>query len=256
VGDNTAASDPDLGNGSDGSFDLSFTLVENPGTATVNDNGGNILNQDPQLGALQGNGGPTQTHLPAGTSPAVNAGNNADSLPADQRGVARPVDATVDMGAVEVSPGTIQLTVNAASVNEGAGTATITATRTGGTDGAVSVSYNTTDGSAVAPGDYAAAAGTLNWASGDGTPKSFQVTIVNDTADEPDETFNAIISNPQGGAGLGAITTEVVTIVDNDQQQQVDPLEIPTLGEVGRLLFAGLAGLAGYLKLRRRKQEE
>jgi parallel beta-helix repeat protein len=253
VGDNTAASNPDLGNGAESGFDLSFTLVESPGTANINDNGGNIFNQDPQLGPLQGNGGPTQTHMPAGASPAVDAGNNADSLPADQRGVARPVGATVDMGAVEVSPGTIQLTVNAVSVNENAGTVTITATRTGGTDGAVSVSYTTTDGTAVAPGDYAAAAGSLNWANGDGAPKSFQVTIVNDTADEADETFNAIISNPQGGAGLGAITTEVVTIVDDDAVAGV--ADIPTLGDVGRLLFAGLAGLAGYLKLRRRKDE-
>ncbi|HYO15585.1 MAG TPA: choice-of-anchor Q domain-containing protein [Thermoanaerobaculia bacterium] len=252
VANNIAASNNDLGNGPDGSFDLSVTLVESPGTANINDNGGNIFNQDPQLGPLQNNGGPTQTHLPAGTSPAVNAGNNADSLPADQRGVARPAGTRVDMGAVEVSPGTIQLAVNAVSVNETAGTVTITATRTGGTDGAVSVSYNTSDGTAVAPGDYAAAAGSLNWASGDGTPKTFQVTIVNDTDDEADETFNATISNPQGGATLGAITTEVVTIVEDGAAGVAD---IPTLGEVGRLLFAGLAGLTGYLKLRRRKEK-
>lgn len=254
VADNSAAADNDLASSVEGGFDISFSLIEDPGTANINDNGGNVFNQDPQLGPLQNNGGMTQTHLPAGASPAVNAGDNADSLAADQRGFARPVGATVDMGAVEVSPGTIQLAVNAASVNENAGTVTLTATRTGGTDGTVSVSFNTSDGTAVAPGDYAPAAGSLSWTSGDGTPKMFQVTIVDDAVDETDETFNATISNPQGGAVLGAITTEVVTIVDGDQPQ-VSPLEIPTLGDVGRLLFAGLAGLAGYLKLRRRKEE-
>jgi phosphate transport system permease protein len=33
---------------------------------------------------------------------------------------------------------------------------------------------------------------------------------VSDALDEPDETFNVVISAPTGGAGLGATTTEVV----------------------------------------------
>ncbi|HEV8580793.1 MAG TPA: choice-of-anchor Q domain-containing protein [Thermoanaerobaculia bacterium] len=252
VGDNTAAADNDLC-GPDGTYNLRFSLVEDPGTANVNDNGGNIFNQDPQLGPLQNNGGPTETHLPAGTSPAVNAGDPAFAPPpsTDQRGFSRVVNGRIDMGAVEVNPGTIQLTMSAASVNENAGTVTITATRTGGTDGAVSVSFATSDGTAVAPGDYTSAAGNLNWASGDGAPKTFQVTIVNDPDDEPDETFNATINNPQGGAALGAITTEVVTILDDDEAVPIPA--IPTLGDSGKLLFAALCGLGGFLLLRRRK---
>ncbi|HEX6898760.1 MAG TPA: choice-of-anchor Q domain-containing protein [Thermoanaerobaculia bacterium] len=250
IGDNTATTDSDLSNGLDGGFELTSTLVESPGGANINDNGGNILNQDPQLGPLQNNGGATQTHLPAGASPAVNAGNNAESLATDQRGVARPVNVTSDMGAVEVNPGTIQLTVGAVNVNENAGTVTITATRTGGTDGAVSVSYTTAPGTATSPDDFAAAAGVLNWASGDGAPKSFQVTIVNDLLDEPDETFTVTISNPQGGAALGAITTEAVTILDDD----VPVTAIPTMGDYGKMLFAILCALGGLQLLRRRRE--
>lgn len=61
-----------------------------------------------RLGALADNGGPTRTHMPEATSPAVNAGNPAapgSSLVAcrttDQRGVARPIGGRCDIGAVE-----------------------------------------------------------------------------------------------------------------------------------------------------------
>ena len=214
VANNTAATNDDLGNGIDGNFDVSFSLIEAPGTANINDSGGNIFSQDPQLGPLQNNGGPTQTHLPVIASPVVNAGNSAFTV--DQRGQARPIGAAVDMGAVEVSPGTIALAVLGFVANENDGFATIIATRTGGADGAVSISYATSPGTAASPADFAAAAGALNWADQDGASKSFQVTIVNDTLDEPDETFGVALSNPQGGAELGAPTTASVTILDDD----------------------------------------
>lgn len=249
VANNTAGTDNDLGNGNGGGFDLSFSLVESPGAATITNSGGNILNQDPQLSPLQNNGGPTQTHLPASASPVVNAGSSAFTV--DQRGKARPVGAAVDMGSVEVNPGTIQLTASAVSVNENGVSVTITATRTGGADGAVSVAYATSPGTATSPADYAAAAGTLNWANQDSASKSFQVTIVNDNLDEPDETFTATLSTPTGGAALGAVTTEVVTILDDDVAANV--VEVPTLGESGKVLLGGVLGLAGFLLLRRRK---
>ena len=56
---------------------------------------------DPQLGALAHNDGPTRTHLPALTSPAVDA--SMLGTPAlDQRGVSRPDGAHRDIGSVEV----------------------------------------------------------------------------------------------------------------------------------------------------------
>ena len=74
---------------------------------------------DPQLGALGNNGGPTQTRVPAITSPVLDAGDNAAVVNPpfsgppfkDQRGFDRIVDgpdspdttATVDMGAVEAN---------------------------------------------------------------------------------------------------------------------------------------------------------
>jgi hypothetical protein len=62
---------------------------------------GDQINTDPKLGALQNNGGPTFTHLPASDSPAINAGDPA--LEMDQRGVGfqRVVNGRVDIGALE-----------------------------------------------------------------------------------------------------------------------------------------------------------
>ena len=62
---------------------------------------GDLVNTDPQLGALGNNGGLTQTHaLPLG-SPAIDAGTNTGCPATDQRGAPRPYVSTCDIGAVE-----------------------------------------------------------------------------------------------------------------------------------------------------------
>jgi len=254
VANNTAAADNDLC-GAAAVYNTRFSLVEDPGAANINDLGGNVFNQDPQLGPLQNNGGPTETQRPAGTSPVVNAGDPAFAPPpaTDQRGFAREVpDGGIDMGAVELQFGSVQFSVAGYVVNENGVTAMITVTRTGGSEGAVSVDFSTTDGTANQPADYLSAAGTLNWADGDDAPKVFQVTIVDDPIDEPNETVNLFLANPQGGAALGAQDTAELTILDDDEPI-VAPVEVPTMGQVGRILFLGLLGGAGLFLLRRRR---
>jgi predicted outer membrane repeat protein len=58
-----------------------------------------LLSQNPQLGPLQANGGPTQTHALLTGSPAIDAGNNSGAPLTDQRGYVRV--GTVDSGAYE-----------------------------------------------------------------------------------------------------------------------------------------------------------
>ena len=63
-----------------------------------------ISTDDPLLGPLANNGGPTFTHaLPVG-SPAINMGNNLQSLADDQRGdsFSRVIGGTADIGAYEL----------------------------------------------------------------------------------------------------------------------------------------------------------
>src|SRR6202035_888462 len=64
-------------------------------------------------------------------------------------------------------PGTLRFSSPNYSLSEGGGSAAITDSRTGGSDGQVSVQYATADGTAKAPGDYTAASGTLTWADHD-----------------------------------------------------------------------------------------
>ena len=56
---------------------------------------------DPRLGPLRSNGGPTRTHALAPGSPAVDAGSNDDGLAFDQRGFPRSYGAATDIGAFE-----------------------------------------------------------------------------------------------------------------------------------------------------------
>jgi hypothetical protein len=112
--------------------------------------------------------------------------------------------------------GTLQFSLAADSVGEASGTATISVTREGGASGAVSVDYTTANGTATAGVDYAVAAGTLNWADGDGSPKNFSVTITDDPATEGNETVNLSLATPSGGATLGSPATAVLTIVDDE----------------------------------------
>ncbi|HXD84416.1 MAG TPA: choice-of-anchor Q domain-containing protein [Rudaea sp.] len=70
---------------------------------------GNIFGQDPKLGRLANNGGPTQTQALLPGSPAIDTGNNSTCEATDQRGQSRPYDgdkngsAICDMGAFEVN---------------------------------------------------------------------------------------------------------------------------------------------------------
>jgi len=114
--------------------------------------------------------------------------------------------------------GTLQLSSATYSVSEEAGPLTVTAQRIGGSDGAVMVDYGTSDGTAQAGADYTAASGTLNWANGDATSKSFAVTMLNDTELDTGETFTVTLSNPAGGATLGAPSVAIATITDSDSQ--------------------------------------
>ncbi|MBI3249745.1 MAG: right-handed parallel beta-helix repeat-containing protein [Deltaproteobacteria bacterium] len=100
IADNSAASDSDV-NG--GTFEVSFSLIEDPGGASITDNGDNVFNQDPQLGPLQDNGGSTETQAIPDTSPAFDAAG-ASCLATDQRGVSRPQFTDCDMGAFELEP--------------------------------------------------------------------------------------------------------------------------------------------------------
>lgn len=111
--------------------------------------------------------------------------------------------------------GTIQFSAAAVSVNEGAGSITLTVNRTGGAASGVSVNYATQNGTATAPQDYTATSGSLSFGAGEAS-KTFIVPITNDTIVEGNEAFSINLSSPTGGATLGSPSSVTVTIIDND----------------------------------------
>ncbi len=117
-----------------------------------------------------------------------------------------------------------QLQFNSASysVNESGSSVTITVTRTGGSNGAVGVSYSVGGGTAAVGQDYSAASGTITFADGDTADKTFSVPILNDSLVEGNETANLTLSNPTGGAALGSTSSAVLTIADDDSPPTVD----------------------------------
>lgn len=91
----------------------------------------------------------------------------------------------------------------------------VTVARTNGTSGTVTVDYATQGGTATPGADYQPASGTLIFGDGE-TTKTFFVSIDDDAVPEPAETVNLVLSNPIGGASLGAPSVAVLNIIDDD----------------------------------------
>ena len=85
-----------------------YNFVQPEGCVILGDLTGVVVGDDPLLGSLKDNGGPTFTRLPVAVSLAVDGGNPATPgsggfacEPFDQRGVARLLGLFCDIGAVE-----------------------------------------------------------------------------------------------------------------------------------------------------------
>ncbi len=116
----------------------------------------------------------------------------------------------LEVGAVSNLP---ELSINNVRVTEGSGAnAIFTVTLSQASLTAVTVNFTTANGTAIAPGDYTAKTGTLNFSAGELT-KTISVAVANDAAVEPDETFKVNLSAPSGATiadatGLGTIDDE------------------------------------------------
>ena len=157
-----------------------------------------------------------------------------------------------DFGPVMVTVQPPSVVVPAVSINdvsqaEGNGGTTIftfTISLSQATTVPVSVSYATANGTAVAPGDYAADSGVLTFNAGE-TAKSVTVGVVGDTTVEPDETFYVNLSGASGA-----------TIADAEGQGRIlnDDVAVPTIfvndvmldeGDVGTKDFTFTITVAG-----------
>lgn len=83
-----------------GGFDANVANIIEDGSCGAGAVG--LIAQDPELGPLALNGGPTRSHSPLESSPAINQGDAASCTATDQRGVAR-IAVACDIGALEVT---------------------------------------------------------------------------------------------------------------------------------------------------------
>ncbi|MGI9595764.1 MAG: Calx-beta domain-containing protein, partial [Acidimicrobiales bacterium] len=126
-------------------------------------------------------------------------------------------------------PGVPDLSVSDETVDEGAGTVTVTISADETSTGPVTFDVATSDGSATAGSDYTAVPSTPLTLPANTLSVTQTITILEDGDGEPDETFDVSISNVVGGAiadGVG-----VVTIDDNDAPACTDGPYI-TVGDV------------------------
>ncbi|WP_378183083.1 beta strand repeat-containing protein [Aquimarina sp. SS2-1] len=129
------------------------------------------------------------------------------------------------------------VTVNNVTVNESAGTATFTATFSGGSiPGGFSVDYTTIDDTAYADSDFVSTSGTLNFSGAPGETQTITVPIINNTFAENTETFFINLSN-SSSLSVGLING-IGTILDDGD---------PAIGDdIPLALFDDFSGYYDY----------
>jgi len=111
-------------------------------------------------------------------------------------------------------PPTVAFTAPDYQVNENAGTASIGVHLSGSSGLAIVVRYTIVEDGKSDPAVSSSHSGTLTFAPNE-TDKTIDLTIVDNTTDEPDRTARLVLSNPEN-ATLGQQTTADLTIVDDD----------------------------------------
>ena len=106
------------------------------------------------------------------------------------------------------------------SAEKDSGAATISVTRTGGSSGAISIYYATSNGTATNGLDYNGTTNTLSWTNGDVSVKTFTVPLINNGLVSSNKTvnlslFSPVINGATNNNALGQCTSATLTI-DND----------------------------------------
>jgi glucose/arabinose dehydrogenase len=132
-----------------------------------------------------------------------------------------------------------RLTINDPSVIEGDsgtrnGVFTIKLSRA--STSPVSVKWATADGSAIAGADYVAASGTVTFAAGT-TSRTVAVPVIGDTTNEPDETFDVVLSAPVGAALGDARGTATINSDDGGGTVRFNPGLYPRKENLGPVVL-------------------
>jgi virginiamycin B lyase len=240
----------------------SYSVNENAGTMTVIVNRGGDTSGTVSVHFATGGGtalagvdytetSGTLTFGPGVTSqaftiPILNAGRTSGSemlnltLSGATGGAAlgTPSTAVLTIFDTAAQPGQLGFSAPAYTVSESGGVAYLTVTRTGGSDGTVSVPYMVGNGTAVNGVDYLAASGTLTFNPGE-TAKVIAVTILDRGLTSGSTSLTVTLGSPTGGATLASPSQAALVILDNDSvppppQPPISvPVLVPVAGPVG-----------------------
>lgn len=123
------------------------------------------------------------------------------------------------------TPGFIEFAAPDFSADETDSQATVTLERLGGSNGSVTVDFDTSDASSHVNGDYTPLSGSISFGPGV-TTRTFSIAITDPGYNlDGDQTVDLTLSDPTGGAQLGVFPTATLTLHDpyTPSAGQLDP---------------------------------
>lgn len=201
--------------------ELSFSGTISADASSIIEDGScatDALAVSPGLLPLSNNGGHTSTHALSQDSPARGIGNPDNCLTTDQRGVAR--NNVCDAGAFElIGQSLVQFRETTMTATEGARIAVVIERFAGLDDGPASARITSKDMTAVATADYQPLDTIVEWGIGEFDPQTISLELVDDDFVEENEAFVLQLSAESASTVVGAVTSVVVTIADDDAKR-------------------------------------
>lgn len=122
-------------------------------------------------------------------------------------------------GTVPTAHGYITLQASAYSPMQEGNSLSFLVTRTGGSTGAVGVSYATSNGTATGGSsctavDYTTTTGTLSWSAGDSSPRTITVPWCDTTSYTGSKTFTVTLSGATGGVSITPYASTLVSVAN------------------------------------------
>ena len=266
VAGNTNPNSPDIRPLGGTVASLGHNLIGNDTNSTVTFDPSDLVGHagsplDPMLGPLANNGGFTETHELRAGSPAIDAGDAANCVPFDQRGVVRPQGPACDIGAfertIDATTADVSVTITASPDPAEAGhdlTYTITARNDGPADasavnvtvtlpaGATMVSAAATQGIQSQPADHVLFhLGTLS----SGASATMMVVVTPTTLGTADAT--AVLTAAEPDPDTSDLTVAVSTVIAPSSELRVDGVAPNRGGDRGvvQVDIAGVGFAAG-----------
>ena len=117
--------------------------------------------------------------------------------------------------------GYLNFATNLYSANLSSGAIIVTVSRTVGSKGSLTVQYTTTNGTAISGVDYVGSTNTLSWNSGDVSPRTIAIPLINNNLIGPNKQFganliNATLNGVSTPSLLGAITNATLMIINDN----------------------------------------